>query len=60
MLLLTTIALFIFTACGGNKSSDTMATAEKKRDEIVFANFRDIRDLNPQLCWRNVCTKFII
>lgn len=46
MLLLVTMVLFIFTACGGNKSSDTTAMVEK-RDEIVFANFRDIRDLNP-------------
>ncbi len=44
-LLLMMMSLLV-VACGGNKSEGEKATAEVK-DEIVYANFRDIRDLNP-------------
>ena len=36
----------LVVACGGNKSEGDKASAEVK-DEIIYANFRDIRDLNP-------------
>ena len=44
-LLLMMMSLLV-VARGGNKSEGEKATAEVK-DEIVYANFRDIRDLNP-------------
>ena len=45
-LLAATLALgasLIFGGCGGS------ATVERPKDEIVYANFRDTRDLNPHL-----------
>ena len=39
------MSLLVVT-CGGNKSEGEKVTTEVK-DEIVYANFRDIRDLNP-------------
>lgn len=40
LLLLTGILLFVLS-CGGNVRKNA------SKDEIVAANFRDIRDLNP-------------
>ena len=44
-LLLMMLSLLV-VACGGNKSEGEK-TATEVKDEIVYANFRDIRDLNP-------------
>jgi nickel transport system substrate-binding protein len=35
--------------CSSNKATETESTIELKKEELVFANFRDIRDLNPHL-----------
>ena len=45
-LLLMMLSLLV-VACGGNKSEGEKTTNEVVKDEIVYANFRDIRDLNP-------------
>ena len=39
------LAVSVFTGCG----SDTQTKAERPKDELVFVNYRDIRDLNPHL-----------
>ena len=39
------LAVSVFTGCG----SDTQTKAERPKDELVFVNYRDIRDLNPPL-----------
>ena len=39
------LAVSVFTGC----SSDTQTKAERPKDELVFVNYRDIRDLNPHL-----------
>ena len=45
-LLLMMMSLLV-VACGGNKSEGEKTANEVVKDEIVYANFRDIRDLNP-------------
>ena len=45
-LLLMMMSLLV-VACGGDKSEGEKTTNEVVKDEIVYANFRDIRDLNP-------------
>ena len=45
-LLLMMMSLLV-VACGGDKSEDEKTANEVVKDEIVYANFRDIRDLNP-------------
>ena len=37
----------LVVACGGDKSEGEKTANEVVKDEIVYANFRDIRDLNP-------------
>ena len=39
------LAVSVFTGCG----SDTQTKADRPTDELVFVNYRDIRDLNPHL-----------
>ena len=46
----------VLAGCGGNASNSTegtkseqSASAESTKDELVFVNYRDIRDLNPHL-----------
>ena len=46
------LAVSVFTGCG----SDTQTKAERPKDELVFVNYRDIRDLNPHLYDRGKCT----
>lgn len=43
---LMAIALLLFTACGKKEASGEIAETERV---LTFANFRDIRDLNPHL-----------
>lgn len=45
-LLLMMMSLLV-VACGGDKSEGEKTANEVVKDEIVYANFRDIRDLNP-------------
>lgn len=46
MVLFVFLSIFatLFIACGKDKATETTTNV---KDEIVFANFRDIRDLNP-------------
>ena len=37
----------LVVVCGGDKSEGEKTANEVVKDEIVYANFRDIRDLNP-------------
>ena len=46
ILLLMMMSLLV-VACGEDKSEGEKTTNEVVKDEIVYANFRDIRDLNP-------------
>ena len=46
ILLLMMMSLLV-VACGGDKSEGEKTANEVVKDEIVYANFRDIRDLNP-------------
>ena len=39
------MAVSLLTGCG----SDTSSREERPKDELVFVNYRDIRDLNPHL-----------
>ena len=45
-LLLMMMSLLV-VACGGDKSEGEKTANEVVKDEIVYANFRDIRDLSP-------------
>ena len=46
ILLLMMMSLLV-VACGGDKSEGEKTANEVVKDEIVYANFRDIRDLSP-------------
>lgn len=50
------LSVAVLAGCGGNASNSTegtkseqSASAESTKDELVFVNYRDIRDLNPHL-----------
>ena len=50
------LSMAVLAGCGGNASNSTegtkseqSASAESTKDELVFVNYRDIRDLNPHL-----------
>lgn len=54
----------VLAACGSSSSSTASSSAASAsaaasgevRDELIFVNYRDIRDLNPpSVCRRNVC-----
>ena len=50
------LSMAVLAGCGGNASNSTerakseqSASTESAKDELVFVNYRDIRDLNPHL-----------
>lgn len=51
MFLLCLVLTIFLAACSGDssESADAAKDEAKPKDELVFANFRDIRDLNPHL-----------
>lgn len=51
MLLVSTLCLSFLAGCGskGQTSEQTNQTSETGKEELVFVNYRDIRDLNPHL-----------
>ena len=55
------LSVAVLAGCGGNASNSTegtkseqSASAESTKDELVFVNYRDIRDLNP-ICMQVKC-----
>lgn len=47
LFLICILVLEVLTGCTSNKNSKT--SVETKKEELIFVNFRDIRDLNPHL-----------
>ena len=37
------------TTAAADSSAETTGTADTKKEDLVFVNYRDIRDLNPHL-----------
>ena len=42
-----TMALSILAGCGTSGDTNSVGTSENSNSELVFVNYRDIRDLNP-------------
>ena len=50
LLLTGALGIGLLGGCGANtQSTDQTAQSGETRDELVFVNYRDIRDLNPHL-----------
>ena len=58
LLLICTMSMFVLTGCESTSDSPGQAgeniqpadnTADDTKDELIFVNYRDIRDLNPHL-----------
>ena len=49
LLLAGALSIGLLTGCGGNTEPAGQTAEGEARDELVFVNYRDIRDLNPHL-----------
>ena len=49
LLLAGALSIGLLTGCGGNTEPAGQTAEGEARDELIFVNYRDIRDLNPHL-----------
>ena len=49
LLLAGALSIGLLTGCGGNTEPAGQTAEGETRDELIFVNYRDIRDLNPHL-----------
>ncbi|OON94817.1 MAG: nickel ABC transporter, nickel/metallophore periplasmic binding protein [Candidatus Epulonipiscioides saccharophilum] len=49
MLISSTVMLTLLSGCGNNDAEQSQSASNEPKTELVFANFRDIRDPNPHL-----------
>ncbi len=49
LLLTGALSIGLLTGCGGNTEPAGQTAEGEARDELIFVNYRDIRDLNPHL-----------
>ena len=49
LLLTGALSVGLLTGCGGNTEPAGQTAEGEARDELIFVNYRDIRDLNPHL-----------
>ncbi len=49
LLLAGALSIGLLTGCGGNTEPAGQTAKGEARDELIFVNYRDIRDLNPHL-----------
>lgn len=49
LLLTGALSIGLLTGCGGNMEPAGQTAEGEARDELIFVNYRDIRDLNPHL-----------
>ena len=49
LLLTGALSIGLLTSCGGNTEPAGQTAEGEARDELIFVNYRDIRDLNPHL-----------
>ena len=49
LLLAGALSIGLLTGCGGNMEPAGQTAEGAARDELIFVNYRDIRDLNPHL-----------